>query len=111
MRHSAAVPAVFPDDFDDAGERERGAQILINRLEQALSGKTPADEQAVRLAQKQKDLAEKADKLAADPAAPKAKQDELKAQPIEDPENLDQRRAAVGLGPFAEYEALMHRRS
>ena len=37
-------------------------------------------------------------------------QDELKPQPIEDPEHLDQRRAAVGLGPFAEYEALMHRR-
>jgi len=36
--------------------------------------------------------------------------DELKPQPIEDPENLDQRRAAVGLGPFAEYEARMHRR-
>ena len=35
--------------------------------------------------------------------------DELKPQPIEDPEHLDERRAAVGLGPFAEYEALMHR--
>jgi hypothetical protein len=37
-------------------------------------------------------------------------QAELKPQPIEDPEHLDQRRAGVGLGPFAEYEALMHRR-
>ena len=37
-------------------------------------------------------------------------EDELKPHPIEDPEHLDQRRAAVGLGPFAEYEALMHRR-
>ena len=36
--------------------------------------------------------------------------DELKPLPIEDPENLDQRRAAVGLGPFAEHEAQMHRR-
>jgi hypothetical protein len=36
--------------------------------------------------------------------------DELKPQPIEDPDNLDQRRATVGLGPFAEYEAQMHRR-
>jgi hypothetical protein len=36
--------------------------------------------------------------------------DELKPQPIEDPEHLDERRAAVGLGPFAEYEALMRRR-
>ena len=35
--------------------------------------------------------------------------DELKPQPIEDPEHLDERRAAVGLGPFAEYEALMRR--
>ena len=34
----------------------------------------------------------------------------LRPQPIEDPANLDQRRAEVGLGPFAEYEALMHRR-
>jgi len=34
----------------------------------------------------------------------------LRPQPIEDPENLDQRRAEVGLGPFAEYEALMHGR-
>jgi hypothetical protein len=31
----------------------------------------------------------------------------LRASPIEDPENLDQRRACVGLGPFADYEALM----
>ena len=38
-------------------------------------------------------------------------EDELKPHPIEDPEHLDQRRAAVGLGPFAEYEALMHRRN
>jgi hypothetical protein len=36
--------------------------------------------------------------------------DELKPLPIEDPENLDQRRAAVGLGPFAEHQAQMHRR-
>ena len=36
--------------------------------------------------------------------------DELKPHPIEDPEHLDPRRAAVGLGPFAEYEARMHRR-
>ena len=42
MRHSAAVAAVFPDDFDDAGERERGAQILINRLEQALHRQSKA---------------------------------------------------------------------
>jgi hypothetical protein len=28
---------------------------------------------------------------------------------IEDPENLDQRRASVGLPPFAEYETLMRR--
>jgi hypothetical protein len=34
----------------------------------------------------------------------------LRPQPIEDPEHLDQRRAAVGLGPFAEYEAQMRRR-
>ena len=37
-------------------------------------------------------------------------QDQLKPQPIEDPEQLDQRRAAVGLAPFADYEARMHRR-
>ncbi|HEY6312983.1 MAG TPA: DUF6624 domain-containing protein [Streptosporangiaceae bacterium] len=30
-------------------------------------------------------------------------------QPIEAPEHLDERRAAVGLGPFAEYEARMRR--
>jgi hypothetical protein len=35
---------------------------------------------------------------------------ELKPLPIEDPENLDQRGAAVGLGPFAEHQAQMHRR-
>jgi len=34
----------------------------------------------------------------------------LRPEPIEDPEHLDQRRASVGLGPFAEYEAQMHRR-
>ena len=33
----------------------------------------------------------------------------LRPQPIEDPEHLDERRAAVGLGPFAEYEARMRR--
>jgi hypothetical protein len=33
----------------------------------------------------------------------------LRPHPIEDPEHLDERRAAVGLGPFVEYEALMHR--
>jgi hypothetical protein len=33
----------------------------------------------------------------------------LRAAPIEDPENLDQRRASVGLGPFADYEAQMRR--
>jgi Family of unknown function (DUF6624) len=32
---------------------------------------------------------------------------ELEPHPIEDPERLDERRSAVGLGPFAEYEALM----
>lgn len=37
-------------------------------------------------------------------------QGELKPEPIEDPEHLDERRAAVGLGPFAEYEARMRRR-
>jgi hypothetical protein len=37
-------------------------------------------------------------------------QDGLKPHPVEDPEHLDQRRATVGLGPFAEYEAQMHRR-
>ena len=31
----------------------------------------------------------------------------LRPWAIEDPENLDQRRAGVGLGPFADYEALM----
>jgi hypothetical protein len=34
----------------------------------------------------------------------------LRPEPIEDPEHLDQRRASVGLGPFAEYEARMGRR-
>lgn len=34
----------------------------------------------------------------------------LRPRPVEDPEHLDERRAAVGLGPFAEYEALMRRR-
>lgn len=33
----------------------------------------------------------------------------LRVWTVEDPENLDQRRASVGLGPFAEYEALMRR--
>lgn len=33
--------------------------------------------------------------------------DELAPHPIEDPERLDERRAAVGLQPFAEYEALI----
>lgn len=33
----------------------------------------------------------------------------LRPQPIEDPEHLDERRAAVGLCPFAEYEARMRR--
>jgi hypothetical protein len=33
----------------------------------------------------------------------------LRPQPIEDPEHLDERRVSVGLGPFAEYEAQMHR--
>ncbi len=32
----------------------------------------------------------------------------LMPEPIEDPGHLDERRAAVGLGPFAEYEAQMH---
>ena len=32
----------------------------------------------------------------------------LRPWTIDDPENLDQRRASVGLGPFAGYEALMH---
>lgn len=32
---------------------------------------------------------------------------DLAPRPIEDPEHLDERRAAVGLQPFAEYEALM----
>jgi hypothetical protein len=34
----------------------------------------------------------------------------LRPRPIEDPDHLDQRRAAVGLGPFADYEAQLHRR-
>jgi uncharacterized protein DUF6624 len=33
----------------------------------------------------------------------------LRAWTIEDPEHLDERRAAVGLPPFAEYEAVMRR--
>lgn len=33
----------------------------------------------------------------------------LRPLPIEDPQHLDQRRACVGLEPFAEYEALMRR--
>jgi hypothetical protein len=33
----------------------------------------------------------------------------LRAWTVEDPENLDQRRASVGLGPFADYEASMRR--
>jgi hypothetical protein len=33
----------------------------------------------------------------------------LRVWDIEDPENLDQRRASVGLSPFADYEALMRR--
>ena len=33
-----------------------------------------------------------------------------RAEPIEDPEHLDERRASVGLGPFADYEARMRRR-
>lgn len=32
----------------------------------------------------------------------------LRPRPIRDPDSLDQRRAAVGLEPFAEYEAAMH---
>jgi hypothetical protein len=32
---------------------------------------------------------------------------ELCPEPIEDPEHLDERRAQVGLGPFADYEARM----
>jgi Family of unknown function (DUF6624) len=35
----------------------------------------------------------------------------LTAKPIEDIERLDERRRAVGLGPFAEYERLMHDRN
>jgi hypothetical protein len=31
----------------------------------------------------------------------------LRPEPIEDPERLDRRRASVGLGPFADYEARM----
>jgi hypothetical protein len=30
---------------------------------------------------------------------------ELRVYPIQDPEHMDERRASVGLGPFAEYEA------
>lgn len=33
----------------------------------------------------------------------------LEAQPIEDPEHVDERRASVGLGPLAEYARLMRR--
>jgi len=32
---------------------------------------------------------------------------ELRVHPIADPDHLDERRAAVGLGPFAAYEALL----
>jgi hypothetical protein len=32
---------------------------------------------------------------------------DLRAHPIADPDHLDERRAAVGLGPFAAYEAQM----
>jgi hypothetical protein len=32
----------------------------------------------------------------------------LEPQPIEDPEGLEARRAAVGMEPFEEYEATMH---
>jgi hypothetical protein len=35
--------------------------------------------------------------------------DGLRPQPIQDPGTLDERRAAVGMEPFAEYEATMHR--
>jgi len=34
-------------------------------------------------------------------------QDELQPQPIADPDRLDERRAAAGLGPFDEYRTLM----
>jgi hypothetical protein len=34
--------------------------------------------------------------------------DGLRPEPIEDREHLEERRAAAGLGPFAEYEARMH---
>ncbi|WP_434740571.1 DUF6624 domain-containing protein [Micromonospora sp. SH-82] len=34
----------------------------------------------------------------------------LGPQPIEDPDHLDERRHAVGLGPFADYLILMHQR-
>jgi hypothetical protein len=33
----------------------------------------------------------------------------LRVWTVEDPQNLDRRRASVGLGPFADYEASMHR--
>jgi hypothetical protein len=31
----------------------------------------------------------------------------LQAQPVDDPDHLDERRAAIGLGPFADYERHM----
>ena len=36
---------------------------------------------------------------------------ELHAHPIQDPERVDERRASVGLGPFAEYEAQIRGRA
>lgn len=35
--------------------------------------------------------------------------EDLRVWTVEDPENLDQRRASIGLGPFADYETLMRR--
>jgi hypothetical protein len=62
-----------PQDVE-ASQQESRRQL--GRLEQALSGKKPADDQARELARKQQNLADEAARLAADPQAARAKQND-----------------------------------
>src|SRR5204862_522223 len=81
QRAAAALPvpeanknAARPQDVEPSQQQARRA---LERLEQALAGKKPADEQAQELARRQKELAAEAARLAAGPKATTEQQKNL----------------------------------
>jgi hypothetical protein len=65
---------------DDARVAQQRAKQQLDRLREALNGQKPADEKAAELAQRQRELAERAEQAAQDKGTPRAKLDEMRQQ-------------------------------